>query len=47
MWHYYGGAKDYKEESGWTGNIYHPNLRRPLHNLMLTTELMHASAAGL
>lgn len=25
MWHYYGGAKDYKEESGWTGNIYHPN----------------------
>ena len=21
-WHYYGGAKDYKEESGWTGNIY-------------------------
>ena len=25
MWHYYGGAKDYEEESGWTGNIYHPN----------------------
>ena len=25
MWHYYGGAKVYKEESGWTGNIYHPN----------------------
>lgn len=24
-WHYYGGAKDYKEESGWSGNIYHPN----------------------
>lgn len=28
MWHYYGGPdmrNDYKEESGWTGNIYHPN----------------------
>lgn len=25
MWHYYGGAKDYKEEKGWAGNIYHPN----------------------
>lgn len=28
MWHYYGGpdmVNDYKEESGWTGNIYHPN----------------------
>lgn len=25
MWHYYGGAKNYEEESGWTGNIYHPN----------------------
>lgn len=28
MWHYYGGpdmSNDYKEESGWTGNIYHPN----------------------
>ena len=25
MWHYYGGAKDYQEESGWSGNIYHPN----------------------
>ena len=25
MWHYYGGAKDYEEESGWSGNIYHPN----------------------
>ena len=24
MWHYYGGP-DYDEESGWTGNIYHPN----------------------
>ncbi len=22
MWHYYGGASDYEEESGWTGNIY-------------------------
>lgn len=25
MWHYYGGAKEYKEQSGWEGNIYHPN----------------------
>lgn len=25
QWHYYGGAKDYQEESGWVGNIYHPN----------------------
>ena len=28
MWHYYGGPdmiNDFKEESGWTGNIYHPN----------------------
>lgn len=28
MWHYYGEPdmrNDYKEESGWTGNIYHPN----------------------
>lgn len=25
MWHYYGGAKDYQEESGWTGNIYNVN----------------------
>lgn len=22
QWHYYGGPSDYKEESGWTGNIY-------------------------
>lgn len=25
MWHYYGGPSNYSEESGWTGNIYHPN----------------------
>lgn len=25
MWHYYGGPSGFKEESGWTGNIYHPN----------------------
>ncbi|MGM9582635.1 MAG: TonB-dependent receptor, partial [Phascolarctobacterium sp.] len=25
MWHYYGGAKNYQEESGWTGNIYNVN----------------------
>lgn len=25
MWHYYGGPSGSKEESGWTGNIYHPN----------------------
>ncbi|MDY2638171.1 MAG: TonB-dependent receptor [Phascolarctobacterium sp.] len=25
MWHYYGGAKDYQEEDGWTGNIYNVN----------------------
>ena len=25
MWHYYGGPKDYQEESGWTGNIYNVN----------------------
>ena len=24
MWHYYGGP-DYTTETGWTGNIYHPN----------------------
>lgn len=22
QWHYYGGARDYQEESGWAGNIY-------------------------
>lgn len=25
QWHYYGGAKNYKEESGWEGNIYNPD----------------------
>lgn len=25
QWHYYGGAKNYKEESGWKGNIYNPD----------------------
>lgn len=25
MWHYYGGPSGFEEESGWTGNIYHPN----------------------
>lgn len=25
MWHYYGGPSNSSEESGWTGNIYHPN----------------------
>ena len=22
QWHYYGGARDYAEEGGWSGNIY-------------------------
>lgn len=25
QWHYYGGARDYQEEDGWSGNIYHPD----------------------
>lgn len=25
QWRYYGGPSDFKEESGWSSNIYHPN----------------------
>ena len=51
MWHYYGGAKDYKEESGWTGNIYHPNTGSFAPPTFAQSDayygLTHASAAGL